>query len=260
MIQKNDFPDHTYLHQLIEAQVERTPDNIALSFAGQTRTYRQLNSESNQLAHILQAEGVKPDTLVGVCMERSLEMVVALLAILKAGGAYVPIDPTYPQERLNYMIEDSGIPILLTQLHLLVLTDTSMSAINLVPTLSPDKSEPGIKVICVDSGWNADITGNDKNLATTVQPDNLIYMIYTSGSTGKPKGVLNIHRALCNRLHWMQQTYQLSSEDRVLQKTPFNFDVSAWEFFWPLLAGARLVIARPGGHQDPAYLASLIAS
>jgi len=239
---KSEFPDHACLHQLIEAQVEQTPDNIALSFDGQTLTYRELNSEANQLAHILQAEGVGPDTLVGVCMERSLEMVVALLAVLKAGGAYVPIDPTYPQERLNYMIEDSHIPILLTQSH-----------------LQDQLPQNSTKVICIDHGWNANLTGNDKNPASAAQPDNLIYMIYTSGSTGKPKGVMNIHRAVCNRLHWMQQAYQLSNEDRVLQKTPFSFDVSVWEFFWPLLTGARLVVARPGGHQDPVYLASLIA-
>ena len=129
---QNKFPDHACLHQLIEAQVERTPDNIALSFEGQTRTYRELNSEANQLASILQAEGVAPDTLVGVCMERSLEMVVALLAVLKAGGAYVPIDPTYPQQRLNYMIEDSRIPVLLTQ--------SQTDAINRVRTLSGAKA------------------------------------------------------------------------------------------------------------------------
>ncbi len=240
---KSEFPDRVCLHQLIEAQVERTPDTMALRFEGQSRTYRQLNSEANQLAHILQAEGVGPDTLVGVCMERSLEMVMALLAILKAGGAYVPIDPTYPRERLNYMIEDSCTSVLLTQSH-----------------LREQLPQDSVKVICIDRGWNANLTGNEKNPASAVQPDNLIYMIYTSGSTGKPKGVMNIHRAVCNRLHWMQQAYQLSSEDRVLQKTPFSFDVSAWEFFWPLLTGAGLVVARPGGHQDPAYLASVIAS
>ena len=240
---KSEFPDRVCLHQLIEAQVERTPDTIALRFEDQSRTYRVLNSEANQLAHVLQDEGVGPDTLVGVCMERSLEMVVALLAVLKAGGAYVPMDPTYPRERLNYMIEDSCVPVLLIQSHL--------------QGQLPPRSA---KIIRVDRGWNASLTGNEKNPASAVQPDNLIYMIYTSGSTGKPKGVMNIHRAVCNRLYWMQQAYLLSSEDRVLQKTPFSFDVSAWKFFWPLLTGAVLVMARPGGHQDPGYLASLIAT
>src|SRR5260370_23765690 len=225
---------------------------MALRFEGQSRTYRQWNSEANQLAHILQAEGVGPDTLVGVCMERSLEMVVALLAALKAGGAYVRIDPTYPQERLNYMIEDSRIPVLLTQGHLRgstdAKTDAKTDALKPVRTLSGAKALDtgtdlsgekvgtrfsasveggGTKVICIDHCWNAHPTRHEKNPASAVQPDNLIYMIYTSGSTGKPKGVMNIHRAVCNRLHWMQQAYQLSHEDRILQKTPFSFDVSA---------------------------------
>src|SRR3989440_1733967 len=171
-------------------------------------------------------------------MERSIELVVALLAILKAGGAYVPLDPTYPQERLAYMIQDAQMPVLLTQRRCLLPAD-------------------GIHIICLDGDWKG--SENEENPASDVQPGNMAYMIYTSGSTGRPKGVINIHRGLCNRLHWMQQTYQLTTADRVLQKTPFSFDVSVWEFFWPLLTGACLVVARPGGHQDPAYLASLIA-
>ncbi len=237
------YPEQVSLHQLIEAQVERAPDALALIFEEQRRTYRELNSEANLLAHQLQAVGVGADTLVGVCMERSLEMVVALLAILKAGGAYVPLDPTYPQERLTYMLEDAQVSVLLTQARIL--------------DRLPDNA---VKTIfCLDPGWNATASAYPDNPRSDVQPDNLVYMIYTSGSTGKPKGVMNTQRGVCNRLHWMQQTYQLGAEDRVLQKTPFSFDVSAWEFFWPLLAGATLVVARPGGHQDPAYLASIIA-
>ncbi len=242
MLHKVPYPAQTSLHRLIEAQVERTPDLLALIFEDQRRTYRELNNESNLLAYQLQAVGVGADTLVGVCMERSLEMVVALLAILKAGGAYVPLDPTYPQERLAYMLEDAQVSVLLTQTRILdKLPDNAVKTI-----------------FCLDPGWNAAASVYPENPRSDVQPDNLVYMIYTSGSTGKPKGVMNTHRGVCNRLYWMQQTYQLGVEDRVLQKTPFSFDVSAWEFFWPLLAGAMLVVARPGGHQDPAYLASII--
>lgn len=239
---KSAYPDTVPLHRLIEQQVERTPDEPAVIFEGTQRTYRELNREANQLAHLLQKAGVKPDVLVGVCMERSIEMVVALLAILKAGGAYVPLDPTYPQDRLAYMIEDAQAPILLTQTR-----------------FEQNLPRENVKIITLDPGWDTAIAGPDSNPESTVGPDNLIYMIYTSGSTGKPKGVMNIHRGLCNRLHWMQQAYHLTTRDRVLQKTPFSFDVSAWEFFWPLLSGAALVVARPGGQQDPAYLASLIA-
>lgn len=237
------YPDQACLHQLIEEQVEQTPDATALIFEGQRRSYRELNHEANQLAHRLQAAGVGPEVMVGVCMERSIEMVVALLAVLKAGGAYVPLDPTYPHERLTYMLEDAGVPVLLTQSSVL-------------------KRLPGLEVstvICVDPGWNAESTERTDNPASAVSPDNLVYMIYTSGSSGRPKGALNTHRALCNRLTWMQETYQLTGEDRVLQKTPFSFDVSVWEFFWPLLAGASLVIARPEGHKDPSYLAEIVA-
>jgi amino acid adenylation domain-containing protein len=238
---RSPYPDTAALHQLIEAQVEKTPEQTALIFADQRRIYRELNSEANQLAHRLQHAGIKPDTLVGVCMERSLEMVVSLLAVLKAGGAYVPLDPTYPQERLAYMIQDAQVPVLLTQSHLL-------------ERLPRDS----VTIMTVDPGWNAEIEGQEDNPVSAIEPEHLAYMIYTSGSTGKPKGVMNTHLGICNRLHWMQQAYQLTSEDRVLQKTPFSFDVSVWEFFWPLLTGATLVVARPGGHQDPAYLANLI--
>lgn len=239
---QHPYPDHACLHQLIEAQAELTPEHTALIYEGQQRTYQELNREANQLAHRLQEAGVGPDILVGVCMERSLEMVIALLAILKAGGAYVPLDPTYPHERLTYMIKDAHVPILLTQSHI-------------------QKTLPAIDatILCLDADWHAGIVGQEKNTASAVGPDNLAYMIYTSGSSGKPKGVMNIHRSIVNRLHWMQQEYKLTPDDRVLQKTPFSFDVSVWEFFWPLLNGSTLVIARPGGHQDPAYLARLIA-
>ncbi|GCE05927.1 non-ribosomal peptide synthetase [Dictyobacter aurantiacus] len=235
------YPDQTTLQQLIEAQVERTPEAVALVFEGQSKSYRELNYAANHLAYRLQQLGVRPDVLVGVSMERSFEMVVALLAILKAGGAYVPLDPSYPAERLTYMLEDAQVPVLLTQTHLKERLPSTQA-----------------QVISLDAGWNSAQIEEIANPTSQAGAENLAYMIYTSGSTGKPKGVMNTHRGICNRLHWMQQTYQLTSQDRVLQKTPFSFDVSVWEFFWPLLTGAGLVIARPGGHQDPAYLARLI--
>jgi amino acid adenylation domain-containing protein len=235
------YPEQATIHQLIEEQVKRTPDAEAVTFEGTTLSYSELNRRANLLARDLQELGVGPDVLVGVCMERSLEMAVALLGILKAGGAYVPLDPAYPQERLVYMIEDASVPVLLTQ-----------------SAIAEQLPRIDAHLLRLDANWGATSTKQIANPTSAVQPDHLMYMIYTSGSTGKPKGVMNNHRGLVNRLHWMQQEYQLTSADRVMQKTPFSFDVAGWEFFWPLLTGACLVVARPGGQQDPAYLASLI--
>ncbi|BCL81641.1 hypothetical protein ccbrp13_41060 [Ktedonobacteria bacterium brp13] len=240
---QSDFPAQTTLHTLIEQQVERTPDAIALSFEGETRTYRELNNAANHLARQLQVLGAGPDTLIGVSMERSIEMVEALLAVLKSGGAYVPLDPSYPADRLAYMLQDANVPVLLTQ-----------------PQLKEQFLTTAAQVITLDAHWDQSLRNEQvANPESQTGPEQLAYMIYTSGSTGKPKGVMNTHRGISNRLHWMQQAYQLTAQDRVMQKTPFSFDVSVWEFFWPLLTGARLVVARPGGHQDPAYLAHLIS-
>jgi amino acid adenylation domain-containing protein/non-ribosomal peptide synthase protein (TIGR01720 family) len=236
------YPTPPSLHGLIEAQVEKTPDAIALVYEEEQLTYRELNARANKLAHHLRALGVGPDVPVALCLERSVEMVVGLLGILKAGGAYVPLDPSYPQERLAYMLEDAQAPVLLTQERLLARLGTTSA-----------------RVLCLDSDWSCVSNESDENPQSGVTLDNLAYIIYTSGSTGQPKGAMNTHRGICNRLQWMQEAYPLTEADRVLQKTPFSFDVSVWEFFWPLLTGARLVVARPGGHQDGAYLASLIA-
>ncbi len=230
------------LHQHIEKQVTKTPDNIAVIYEGKKLTYQQLNNRANRLAHYLQKLGVKPEVRVGICLERSLEMVIGLLAILKAGGAYIPIDPSYPQERIDYMLADSAVPVLLTQ-------------VKLVDRLSDYNGN----VICLDRDWQEITTEPETNLKTQVKPENLAYIIYTSGSTGKPKGAMNTHRGICNRLLWMQSEYQLTQSDRVLQKTPFSFDVSVWEFFWTLMTGATLVVAKPEGHQDSNYLVDLIA-
>jgi amino acid adenylation domain-containing protein len=240
-----DYPADTCVHQLFEAQVEQTPDAVAVVFEGQTLTYQQLNLRANQLAHVLREREIGPESLVGVCMERSLEMVIALLGILKAGAAYVPLDPAYPRDRLEYMIQDARLPVLLTQQRLL-------------ETL-PESEGTTILALDAEFAWDDKSSLWDANLDSGVGSENAVYMIYTSGSTGRPKGVVNRHRSLTNRLWWMQQMYRLMPDDRVMQKTPFSFDVSVWEFFWPLISGARLVVARPGGHQDPAYMAALIA-
>ena len=213
-------------------------------FEGDSLSYQLLDKWANQLANHLRTRGVGAGTLVGVCMERSIEMVAALLGILKAGGAYVPLDPDYPPDRLAFMLEDAQVPLLLTQERL-------------VPMLPPH----GAEVISLDKAWEtlADDSGDPvASTASGAGPGDLAYVIYTSGSTGKPKGAMNTHRGICNRLLWMQDAYGLTASDRVLQKTPFSFDVSVWEFFWPLLTGAALVLARPRAHGDSDYLANLI--
>lgn len=235
------FPENKCIHNLFEEQVSRTPDAIALIYNDTQLTYLQLNKRCNQLAHYLRGLGVGPDKFVGICMERSIDMVVAIYGIVKAGGCYVPIDSEYPEGRRTFMIENSGINILITK-----------------SDLSCRFSGFYGKILCIDSEWDAISREDGENPRNMLNPENLIYMIYTSGSTGKPKGVMNIHKALVNRLNWMQKVYGLDSTDRVLQKTSFSFDVSVWEFFWPLLNGACLVLAQPGGHKDSRYIKNLI--
>ena len=238
-----DYPQNVCLHELFEAQVERTPDAVAVVYEEERISYRELNRRANALAERLRASGVRAETRVGICAERSAEMVVGLLGVLKAGGAYVPLEPTYPQERLSYMLADAQVFVLLTQERLLA-------------ALPP---QHGAEVICLDRDWKEIDEPNAQNMPSDATPHNAAYVIYTSGSTGRPKGVVNTHRGICNRLLWMQDEYALTHDDRVLQKTPFSFDVSVWEFFWPLITGAQLVVARPGGHQDSRYLVKLIA-
>ena len=226
------------------AQVQRTPRADALSMDGQTLDYAELDRRANRLAHYLRDNGVGPEVLVGIVAERSLDLVIGLLAILKAGGAYVPLDPDYPAERLAYMIEDSGVRLLLAQRRLASRLPSALGETN---------------AVFLDDLAPAALAGYpDTPPALEVQADALAYLIYTSGSTGRPKGVGNSHAALANRLAWMQDAYALDATDRVLQKTPFSFDVSVWEFFWPLMNGACLVIAAPGVHREPAQLAALI--
>ncbi|BAY23348.1 amino acid adenylation domain protein [Calothrix sp. NIES-2100] len=230
------------IHELFEEQVEKTPYAVAVVFAERQLTYQELNTKANQLAHYLQKLGLSPDTLVGIFVERSLEMLVGLLGILKAGGAYVPLDPAYPSERLAFMLADAGVSVLLTQ-----------------KNLQDGLPQTDAHIVCLDQDWETIAKNSNDNPNTTVQPENLAYVIYTSGSTGQPKGVMIPHRAICNHMLWMQSEFPLTASDRVLQKTPFSFDASVWEFYAPLLAGGQLIVAQPGGHQDNAYLLDLIA-
>ncbi|CAM3286845.1 Amino acid adenylation domain-containing protein [Corallococcus soli] len=237
-----DFPPGASLHQLFESQAERTPDAIALQFEAQRLTYGQLEARANQLAHHLRAQGVGPETLVGVCLERSLELVIALLGVLKAGAAYVPLDPATPGERLAGMLEDTAAPVLLIQ-------ERFREA------MAPHASH----LLALDTEWTAIAEQSVSRPPPLAGEDALAYVIFTSGSTGRPKGAMNAQAGIVNRLRWMQARYGLTPGDTVLQKTPFSFDVSVWEFFWPLMTGARLVLARPGGHQEPDYLHALMA-
>lgn len=230
-----------YVHQCIEQVARKAPGAIAVQYDDRRLTYQQLDQRSNQLAHYLKKLGAGPEVPVAICMERSLELVVGLLGIMKAGAAYAPLDPGYPQERILYMLENSRAPILLIQEKLA----------GLLPATN-------VNVIKLDTNWASISREQDTSPAVKISDENLVYVIYTSGSTGRPKGAMNTHQGLRNRLRWMQQQYGLTAEDSILQKTPFSFDVSVWEFFWPLMVGARLVMARPGGHQDPVYLAETI--
>ena len=241
-----DYSREKLIHELFEEQVERNPHAVALVYEEQRLTYAELNARTNRLAHYLRTLGVGPEARVAICLERSLEMVVALLATLKAGAAYAPLDPAYPPERLTYMLEDSEPVALLTQ----GATREALAARPPgIPTLDMERDE---------ARWIGESEQNPERGAARLDARGLAYVIYTSGSTGLPKGAMNEHRGILNRLLWMQEAYGLGAGDAVLQKTPFSFDVSVWEFFWPLLYGSRLVMASPGGHKDPVYLARII--
>jgi amino acid adenylation domain-containing protein len=233
------------IHRQIEWQARERPGAVALQLGDTRLDYAELNRRANRLAHHLPGLGVRPDGRVGLLMARSIEMVVGLLAVLKAGAAYVPLDPDHPAERLAYMAQDSGIALLLTH----EATREAAAALPCgVPRLAIDALDP-------QGDPEADPESDPE---VPLHPEHLAYVIYTSGSTGRPKGAANRHGALANRLAWMQAAYGLTPADVVLQKTPFGFDVSVWEFFWPLSQGARLVLAPPGAHRDPAHLVALL--
>jgi hypothetical protein len=227
------YPKEQCIHRLFEAQVEYTPEAAALVFNGQKLTYRELNEQANALAHRLRQLSVEPEVRVGLCVERSLEMVVGLLGILKAGGAYVPLDPAYPQERLAFMLEDAETTVLVTQQRLL------------------DKLPPHKKVVCLDAEWQTIARESKENLATAMTSENLAYIMYTSGSSGQPKGVLGTHRAAINRFHWMWTTYPFAAGEVCCQKTALSFVDSVWEIFGPLLKGIPVVIIPDMVVKDP---------
>jgi len=238
-----EYPCSKTLHLLFEEQAEKTPHAIACVFKEKKLTYRELNCQINRFAYLLRRRGVIKEQLVCICLERSLEMIIALFGILKAGGAYVPLDPSYPAERLSCILQDTKSA--------LVVTETSLC----------DKLHffQGEKYL-IDQAFPflASSKDDEDNVDPLSSADNLAYVIYTSGSTGVPKGVCIQHRAIVNRIIWMQKEYNLCCTDKVLQKTPYCFDVSVWEFFWPLLVGAELHIAPPGSHLDPYQLIALI--
>ncbi len=236
-----DYPTGLCVHQMVERQVDRTPEAVAVQLGSETLTYRALDERANRLAGHLQRHGVGPEDRVGVLLERSPEMVVALLGVMKAGGAYVPMAPEDPAERLEYMAEDAGVRVIVTR----------AESGGRLPDL-------GVPVVDLDVD-RSEIEARSSDRPTgPVDETNLAYIIYTSGSTGRPKGVMVEHRHIRNRLQWGSEAFPLGADDTVLQKTPFGFDVSVPEFFWTLSSGARLLLAGPGGHRDPGYLADLI--
>jgi amino acid adenylation domain-containing protein len=235
-----DFPSEATLHELFEAQATRTPEAIAATFGEKQITFAQLNTRANQLAHRLHSLGVARDVPVGICLERSLELPIALLAVLKAGGAYLPLDPSYPADRIAFMAADARTPVIISDTRWLSLLGDSA------------------KVLCLDQEKLDAESSADP--AFEVRPDDLAYIIHTSGSTGQPKGAMIPHRAICNHMLWMQEEFPLEAADRVLQKTPISFDASVWEFWAPLLAGAHLVLAAPEAHRDSRQLVDTVIS
>ncbi|MFQ6399203.1 amino acid adenylation domain-containing protein, partial [Nocardia sp. KC 131] len=239
-----EYPiDPATLMSLFEAQVERTPDAVALTFEGTSLSYAEFAGRVSRLARWLVSSGVGPESLVALGMRRSVELVVAMYAVVDAGGAYVPVDPDHPAERTAHIL-DTARPVC-------VLT-TSGDELELPETVRR------VEIDTLDVSEFSDAPVTDADRLAPLRPDNTAYVIYTSGSTGRPKGVAVSHAAIVNRLVWMHAQYGLTAGDVVLQKTPATFDVSVWEFFWPLQVGARLVVAKPDGHRDPAYLTQLI--
>jgi amino acid adenylation domain-containing protein len=236
------LPRQGCLQDLFEQQVQRTPDAIALVDEEQQLTYAQFNRRANQLAHHLRKRGIGPDALVGICLERSLDLVIGVLGVLKAGGAYVPLDPGYPQERLAFMLADARIQVLVTQQRLL----------EILP--------PHHNVVCLDTDWHLIAQESKDNRSLAITSESLLYVLYTSGSTGQPKGVMGTHGSTLNRLHWMWTTYPFHPEERCCQKTALSFVDSVWEIFGPLLKGVRTHIIPESIVKDPPSLLHTLAT
>uniref|UniRef100_UPI00124E708A non-ribosomal peptide synthetase n=1 Tax=Gemmobacter serpentinus TaxID=2652247 RepID=UPI00124E708A len=234
------FPDLAPLPQMFEAQVARNPDADCIICGDERLSFAELNARANRLARGLLAMGIGPDCTVGLCIERSFEMMVGLIGIHKAGAAYVPLDPALPADRLAFMAEDARVSAVLT-----------------VAALQDHLPPLDCPILLLDRDAER-LPAEDSNLPCRIGLQNLAYVIYTSGSTGRPKGVAVPHGGVANRLLWMTHAFGVTPDERVMQKTPYSFDVSVWELFWPLISGAALVMAKPGGHQDVAYMAELI--
>jgi amino acid adenylation domain-containing protein len=232
-----EYPRQACLHDLVGAQAQQTPEQIAVVYDGASLSYRQLNARANQLAHYLQRQGVRPERLVGICIERGLDMVVGLLGILKAGGVYLPLDPSYPWERLQFMLEDAGVSVILTQ----------RAVMETLPTHQA-------QVICLDTDWEHIAVESEETPVNDVASHNLAYVIYTSGSTGRPKGVLGLYQGMVNRLHWMWERYPFAPGEVCCQKTSLSFVDSVCEIFGPLLQGIPTVIIPDDVLKDPQRL------
>jgi amino acid adenylation domain-containing protein len=244
-----DFPRNQCLHQLFEAQVERTPEAVAVVFEQKRLTYQELNQRANQLAHYLKKLGVGPEVLVGICMERSLEMVVGLLGILKAGGAYLPLEPAYPQERLAFMLEEAQTPVLLTQ-------EQNLPGLPSIDGLGGNSAI--LRLVCLETDWAVISAESQENLVSGVKPDNLAYVIYTSGSTGKPKGVLITHDNVVSLFQATQSVFQFNEQDVWTLFHSYAFDFSVWEFWGALLSGGRLVVVPYWVSRSPSQFYELL--
>lgn len=237
----SDYPQERCIHEFFEKRSEMTPHAVAVRYAGMQMTYRELNQRSSQLAHYLSKLGVGPEVRVGICVQRSFEMIVGLVGILKAGGTFVPLDPDHPQERLAYVLKDAQVTVLLVH------NQTAQS----IPLTE-------VRTVHLDEDWKEIEAESCENPPILSCPEDAAYVIYTSGSTGKPKGVVVPHRAICNLVCWFAREFHISDADRFLNKTSLSFDVSVEEIFVPLTTGARVVLAKPGGERDLDYLARFV--
>jgi amino acid adenylation domain-containing protein/FkbM family methyltransferase len=242
-----DFPKGKVLEQLFREQVEKTPDSTAVVDRTVQLTYRELNEKAGRLAQVLKEKGVLPDNIIAIKIGRSIDMIIGIFGILKAGAAYLPIDPAYPPERIDFMLKDSNARVLLKKSEIRI----SKYETNSNDKNSNDRNEVIPCVVLDFEHLNFEFVSNFEFRASNLRPANLSYVIYTSGSTGTPKGVMIEHRAMMNRLNWMQAAYPLSGTDVILQKTPVVFDVSVWELFWWSFNGAGLCLLDPGGEKDP---------
>jgi non-ribosomal peptide synthetase component F len=246
------YPKDKCLHHLFESQADATPEAIALVFEDKEISYRELNCRANQLAHYLESAGVGREKLVGICVEPSLEMIVGLLGILKAGGAYLPLDPYYPYERLQFMVEDSRVPAILTQ--------ESLVRGNELLGISSLARRSNLKIICLDSDWNNISQQSGENLGNRNSSIDLGYIIYTSGSTGQPKGVQVAHKSIVNCLYSIGQKLGFTDKDIFLSVTTISFDIAALELYLPLMTGGRVVLAGRDEVLDGKQLESRIVS